>query len=170
MNPKLYQKLLTRVQVLQDMHYQCAEKYSTYNMRLFIPSVTITTLASIASFLTASEYLSPDVQGGFSIAVGVLSVISSMMQSFSNTLKYPAKIEGHQLAADEYSKLLTRLQFEYLDPNEENFFDDIEEQILKIKNNCKYYPLRSVVNNLKHKLSLENFTDNTEHSDKISLI
>lgn len=158
---RLYQKLLTRIQALQDMHYQCAEKYSDYNIRLFIPSVTITTMASIASFITASDYLRSDVQNIFSIAVGILTIFSSMMQSFSNTLKYPAKIEGHQLAADEYSKLLTRLQFEYIDPNEKDFFDDIEKQILIIKNNCKYYPLRSVVNNLKNDLTLENFTDKT---------
>jgi len=157
-SPNLYQKLLTRIQALQDVHYQCAEKYSKYNLYLFAPSVTITALAGMASLLSASNYLNAETKGGFSIAVGILTIISSMLQTFSNSLKYPAKTEGHQLAGEEYSKLLTMLQFEFIDPDEENFFDLIETEIIKIKNNCKYYPLQSVVKKFKHKLSLENFT------------
>jgi len=160
---------LIRIQALQDLHYHCADTYNRYNMYLFIPSITISTMASIASFLTASDYIDDDTRNIFSVSVGIMTVFSSMMQSFSNTLKYPAKVEGHQLAADEYSKLLTRLQFEYINPNEEDFFNKMEEEILRIKNNCKYYPLQSVVSKYKSKLSLENFTDNSE-DEKVSLI
>jgi hypothetical protein len=166
--PILYQKLLTRIQALQDMHYNCSEIYSNFNIYLFAPSVTITTLSSIASFLTASEYITTDMKSVFSIIVGILTIISAMLQSFTNTLKYPAKMESHQLAADEYSKLLTKLQFEYINPNEDNFFENIESKILEIKNNCKYYPPQTIVNKYREKLSLENFTN--EVSEKLRLI
>lgn len=162
---ELYQKLLTRVQALQDVHYRCAETYSKYNMYLFLPSITITTMASIGSFLAASDYLNEDTQTIFSLSVGILTILSSMMQSVNNTIKYPAKIESHQLAGEEYSKLLTRLQFEFLNPDEEDFFSDIEEKILDIKNKCKYYPLRSIVDKYKDKLSLDHFTSPSNSRD-----
>lgn len=168
-SPILYQKLLTRIQALQDMHYNCSEKYSRFNIYLFAPSITITTVSSIASFLSASEYITPDVKIILSTMIGILTIISTMLQSFANTLKYPAKMESHQLAADEYSKLLTKLQFEYINPNEDNFFETVESKILEIKNNCKYYPLQSIVNKYREKLSLENFTSQVAE-EKTSLV
>lgn len=80
-----------------------------------------------------------------------------MMQTLGNTLKYSAKVEGYQLAGAEYSNLLTRIQFEFFDPNEEDFFDNVEGEILKINTNCKYYPLQSVFLKYSEKLSLEKF-------------
>ena len=165
---KLFQKLLVRIQALQNIHYECSELYSRYNMYINIPSIAITSIASVASFLSLSEYIPKEEQNICSLIVGILTIVSSMLQSFGNTLKYPAKVEAHQFAGDEYNKLLTKLQFESYNPNEENFMNEIEEMILKIKNNCKYYPINSIVLKYKKVLSLENFVDDDEETRLIN--
>ena len=164
-NTTIYQKLLIRLQALKKVHYECAEIYNKYNMYLNIPSIGITALASIASFLSLSEYVPTDQQNICSLIVGILSVGSTMMQSLNNTLKYSAKIESHQLAGDEYNKLLTKLQFEAYNPNEENFLNKIEEKILEIKNNCKYFPINSVLLKYDDDLSLKKFVKSSTYNN-----
>lgn len=43
-------------------------------------------------------------------------------------------------AADSYDKLITNIQFEIDEPNEDDFLQKMEEKILAIKNECKFLP------------------------------
>jgi hypothetical protein len=149
------QKLLTRIQALGDIHGDCAELYTRYNAYLVIPSICITSVASFASFLSTSSQVSEQMRSVFILSVGALTIMSSMMQTLTSSLKYHARIEGHQLAAEEYSKLLTKLHFEIINPNEENFFEDMEAKIIDIKNNCKYYPVQKITQKYKKYLSFD---------------
>ena len=50
-----------------------------------------------------------------------------------------AKEDAHRMAAEEYNKLGVKLKFEMEMPNEEDFADNLEQQILEIQNKCNYF-------------------------------
>jgi hypothetical protein len=68
-----------------------------------------------------------------------------MLQAIASASKYHAKIESHRSAADQFNTLLTRLRFEMELPNEENFSDEIETQIIEVKNKCNFYPPQFII-------------------------
>ena len=67
------------------------------------------------------------------------------MQSIASTCKYSAKSEAHRAAADQYDKLLTRLQFEMEMPNEKDFIDSFEAEMLDVQNKCNYFPPQFII-------------------------
>ena len=135
-----YQKILRRLDKLTYVHSNSAEYYSKLNMRIFGPSITITAFSSIASFMSTASFMDTNLKNGFAVTVGVLATISTMMQSLASALGYSAKIASHRQAAEEYNKLIVRLKFEMEMPNEKNFTNDMEAQILDIQNKCKFFP------------------------------
>jgi hypothetical protein len=138
--------MMERISKLKWIHSQSADQYEKRHFRIFFPNITITALSGIASFLSTSQFINNDTQTAFGITVGVLASVSALVQSVASVTRYSAKAESHQLAADEYNKLLTRLKFEMEMPNEPDFIDTLEESILEIQNKCKYFPPQSIVN------------------------
>ena len=68
-----------------------------------------------------------------------------MMQSLASALQFSAKVEAHRAAAEEYNKIIIRLKFEMEMPNEEDFTDKLETEIIDIQNKCKYFPPQHIV-------------------------
>lgn len=132
--------MLERLNKLVWVHSQSSEYYEKRHFRIFFPNITITAISGIASFLSTSQFIDDDTQTAFGITVGVLASVSALVQSVASVTRYSAKAEAHQTAADEYSKLLTRLKFEIEMPNEKDFLDNLEKSILEIQNKCNYFP------------------------------
>ena len=142
---KFYEKLEDRLKKLRYVHSRSAEHYEKMNIYVFGPSITITALSGIASFLSTSNFIETEARNGLGVTVGVLASISSMLQAIASSSKYHAKIESHRSAADQFNSLLTRLRFEMELPNEENFTDEIKNQILEIKNKCNFFPPQFII-------------------------
>jgi len=119
--------------------------YGTMNMYLVVPSLCITTMTSIFSFLSNSDMFNDDTQKILITIVGISSIFSTMMQSLGGAFGYSTKKEMFLQAADEYDKILMKIQFEKNNPNEENFLDIIEKEITKIEEMCKYLPPNWIV-------------------------
>jgi hypothetical protein len=119
--------------------------YGTMNMYLVVPSLCITTMTSIFSFLSNSDMFNNDTQKILITIVGISSIFSTMMQSLGGAFGYSTKKEMFLQAADEYDKILMKIQFEKNNPNEENFLDIIEKEITKIEEMCKYLPPNWIV-------------------------
>lgn len=171
--------MMDRLNKLKWIHSQSADHYEKRHFRIFFPNITITALSGIASFLSTSQFIDNNTQTAFGITVGVLASVSALVQSVASVTRYSAKAEAHQLAADEYNKLLTRLKFEMEMPNEPDFIDTLEESILDIQNKCNYFPPQSIVNqyfktqvkNIKRKNKLENlYNENINNEDSQSLL
>ena len=139
--------MVERLDKLVWIHSQSANHFEKLHFRIFFPNITITAFSGIASFLSTSQFVTNETQTAFGITVGILASISALVQSVASVTRYSAKAEAHQLAADEYSKLLTRLKFEMAMPNEPDFIDTLEEAILDVQNKCNYFPPQSIVNN-----------------------
>ena len=138
--------MIERLDKLVWVHSQSANHYEKRHFRIFVPNITITAFSGIASFLSTSQFVNSETQTAFGITVGILASISALVQSVASVTRYSAKAEAHQLAADEYNKLLVRLKFEMALPNEPDFIDTLEESILDIQNKCNYFPPQSIVN------------------------
>lgn len=135
-----YKKMLNRLKKLRYVHARSGEYYSKMSMYIFGPSIAITALSGIGSFLSTSNFIGDMDQTGFGIAVGVMSSISTMLQSIASVCQYSAKTEAHKTAADDYNKLIVRIKFEMEMPDEPEFTNDMEKEILEIQNKCKYIP------------------------------
>jgi hypothetical protein len=134
-----YNKILQRLQRLSHLHSRSSQYYEKMNFNIFGPSITITALSGIASFLSTSQYISQEAQNGFGIGVGIVASISSVLQSLAGACQYSAKKEAHRTVAEQYNNLIISIKFEIEMPNEEDFTDKLELQILDIQSKCNYF-------------------------------
>ena len=125
---EFYRNLYKRIKLLIIIHSESSQYYSKLEKYIFGPSILITCLSSIASFLSTSQFIHSKMQTIFGISVGVLASLSSLLQSVGSAYRFSAKQEGHRVAAEEYNKLCVKLKFEMEMPNEENFIDRIERK------------------------------------------
>lgn len=159
---KFYETVEVRLKKLRYIHSRSSEYYEKLNLWIFAPSISITALSSIGSFLSTSDFIG-NSQSVFGVTVGVLASISAMLQSLASSCKYSAKSEAHRGAADQYNKLLVRLQFEMEMPNEENFTDQIEIDILEVHNKCNYFPPTFIIDEwrMKQKMKRIDYSEST---------
>ena len=129
-----------RLQELKWIHARSAQYYDKMNNIFVIPTILITSFSGMASFLSTSAMVSEDSKTTFGISVGIMASVSSLLQSMSSAYKFSTKAEMHRTAAEEYNKLLVKISFEMADPNEEDFIETLEQKLLEIQNNCKYFP------------------------------
>ena len=113
-----YNKILKRLQRLSYLHSRASQYYEKMNFYIFAPSITITALSGIASFLSTSQYISEGAQNGFGIGVGIVASISSVLQSLAGACQYSAKKEAHRNVAEQYNNLIISVKFEIEMPNE----------------------------------------------------
>ena len=143
---RIYTHMFRRLAKLYSLHSQSASYFRKLSNGVRVPSIVLTCLSGILAFMSTTSIVSDDLKNGFNISVGILAVISTMAQSFSSAFKYDAKVESHQNASQEYDKLLTRVKFEQIHPNEgSQFLSDLENAILKVKNKCNYYVPRHIL-------------------------
>lgn len=146
-----YDKKLLQLEKLRWVHQEAAAYYSRLHIKIYAPSIIITGLSGVASFLSSSSLFNDETQMGMAIGVGVLASISTMIQSFASAVDYATKAKMHREASEEYDKLMTKVEFEKEMPNEEDFLDNLETAILDIQNKCTYAPPKHIVESYNNK-------------------
>ena len=136
---KQFHKRLLRERFVNN---QASVYYGKQNTKFVIPGILITGISSVASFLAMSSILNDPTKNAFNIGVGILTAGATILQSISSSFGFQTRSDNFQKAADSYDNLLTKLEFEIYNPNEDfnEFCNDLESTILDIKNNCKYLP------------------------------
>ena len=150
---KFYKKLYKRINDLVEVHNASSNYFFKMQKYIFGPSIVITCLSGIGSFLSTSDLVEESSQNAFGITVGVLTSISTLLQSLGSAYRFSAKEDAHRMAAEEYNKLGVKLKFEMEMPNEEDFADNLEQQILEIQNKCNYFAPQHIVEKIRKKLS-----------------
>lgn len=140
-----YTKKLEQLKRLRVVHQESAAYYSRLHIKIYAPSIIITGLSGVASFLSSSSVFNESTQTGLAIGVGVLASASTMIQSFASAVDYSTKAKMHREASEDYDKLITKVEFEMEMPNEEDFLDNLESTILDIQNKCTYAPPKHIV-------------------------
>lgn len=139
---KILNKFYQRLKKEKFINNQSSTYYGNLSNRFVIPGIVITGLSSIVSFMSTSDMLEDDEKKGFGITVGVLTSIAAIVQSMSASFGFQLKTDAFATCADAYDSLITKVEFEIANPNEDfqEFSNQLEEDILKIKSNCKYLP------------------------------
>jgi hypothetical protein len=151
-----YKKKLDHLARLRYIHAESAAYYDSQHFKLFAPSIVITGLSGVASFLSSSSLFNDTTQTGLAIGVGVLASVSAMIQSAASAVDYSTKAKLHREAGEEYEKLMTKVEFEMEMPNEPEFIDNLETIILDIQNKCKYAAPRHIIEGYDTYLSRKN--------------
>tara|TARA_B100000900_G_C20320728_1_gene610028 strand:+ start:32 stop:580 length:549 start_codon:yes stop_codon:yes gene_type:complete len=144
-DPKTSRDFLVKMEKRLDnnfkMHVSSTSYYKKMHILITIPSIVITAFSSIAAFLSTSSLVSPELQSGFSLSVGIITAVATMLQTFSSAFKYPARIESHSVAAQQYANLKTKVQFEEEIPDENfhEFTSNLEKNIIEIQNKCNFF-------------------------------
>lgn len=139
---KILNKFRQRLEKEKYVNNYASNYYANMNNRFVVPGILITGISSILSFLATSDILSSPEKQGFSIGVGILTAGATIIQSVSNSFGFATRKDSFQASADAYDDLITRLEFEICNPNENftEFCNTLESDILKIKSDCKYLP------------------------------
>jgi hypothetical protein len=150
---------LDRLEELKWIHSRSSEYYERHNLFIIIPSIILTSVSGIISFMSTSNGVSKDFQYISSISVGVIASVSSLFQALSSTLQFNTKSELHRDVADRYDKIITNIKFEFVDHSDENFISELEKQIIEVQNMCKYFPPMFLYDEYikfkKHEMKLE---------------
>lgn len=140
---KKMQRLKEKVEKLEKDYKYSAMMYGHYNRLMTVPSIVITSASSIFSFLSSSEFVDDTFKNYCIISVAMLTTVSAMLQTINSSCEFSVKKLKFLEATHSFNHLSDRIFFEIQDANEENFVDDIEKEIQKIKNDCKFIPLES---------------------------
>lgn len=122
----------------RNLHGLAGAYYNTMNKRFIFPTVILSALSSITSFVASSEVVAAKDKVRFALGVGIMTSLNAMVQSFSSAYQFDSKAMSHFAAADQYDQLLTEIDFEKSYPSTPNFLKDLEQKILDIKGNCPY--------------------------------
>ena len=141
----LYNEFVEKLTNLRDVHVISAAIFEKKNYGIVIPTIIVTAIGSIISFLSASSFFQENTRIALSITVGIIAIISSVLQSFQSAFKYKTKAEMFRTAAEQYDRLVIKIKFELAKPNEKDFTNEFERKLLEIQNNCKYYPPQYVI-------------------------
>ena len=133
--PSIYKNLLDYLRKNRYTHKKSYKYYRNLSRRLVIPSIVISCLSGIGSFLST-------------VGVGILASFSTAMQSFSTAFNFGQKQEAFQSAANEYDKLILLIKFESYQNNECNdaFLKETKEKISKIQADCGHLPPEHIMN------------------------
>jgi hypothetical protein len=160
-NNKVYDYLLSQLKKHRYIYSKSSEYYRIMNLRMIIPSLMMTSFAGIVSFISTSD-ISNETKNYLNISVGIISSLSALIQSINSNIGFSSKYEIFQKCSDEYNKLITKVEFEMLAPNEnyQEFINKIEEEINKIQQSCKYFPPQFIIDDyIKNRKKIDDYED-----------
>lgn len=134
------ERLLEKTQKLERDYKFSSRKYNQYSNYMTIPAVVITSVASIFSFLSTSQFVSPEVKDYSIVTVAIFSTLASTLQTVGASCEFNVKALKFREASHEFNKICDKIFFEIENPNEEDFIDKIEKQIERVKTQCKFLP------------------------------
>lgn len=137
----------------RDYKYSAAT-YGYYNRLISVPSIVITSLSSVFSFMSTSEFVGSKTKDYCVITVALLTTLATMLQTINTSCEFNVKKLKFIEATQEFNHISDRIFFESQNPNEENFIDVIEKEIEKVKNQCKFIPLEQKIKEVNEQTGL----------------
>ena len=165
-------KFYKRINKEKFLNNASSNYYAKLDSRFTIPTLITTGVSSFISLLSTSDMFDKNQKQYCSMTVGLLVGIATVINSISSSYGFNNKKESFNVSADTYDKLLTKIEFEILNPNEKfnEFCDNLETSILEIKSNCKLLPplfTQILYNSSTHDLSLDEAPSNSPESSVI---
>ena len=140
--------LKKRIKKNRFTHNSSGQYYGRLYQRLSIPTIILTGLTGMGGFLSSSEVLSDETKNALTIAIGVIGSFSTIIQAVLHSCEFETKKKMFEKAADEYDILLTKLEYGCINKSNEEvelLISQLEEEIIKIKTDCKYLPPMNII-------------------------
>lgn len=138
---ELLQQILKKLEKIKQSYLYSARYYDKMNFRMLIPSVLLTGVCSIASFLSSSTLIDDQLRKDFTVSVAIITSVSTILQTINGSCEFAVKKVKFYEATRKIDELMERLYFEIRQPNEEELLAEIEENLIAIKEECKYIPV-----------------------------
>ena len=103
---KIYESLEKYCNLKRQTHWMCARHYACMDKYFSVPSIVLSSLSGIGSFLASIAYFE-EYSTVFSVSVGVMASITTLFQSFSNAFEYSTRAEAHQNATEAFDQIIT---------------------------------------------------------------
>lgn len=135
---KLYSHFFDHCYDYRNLHALAGSYYSEMSKKITAPTLVLSALSSIASFVASSEIIKNRWKVVLTLSVGIMTTLTAMIQSFSSAYQFDIKANAHFKAADNYDQLITEIDFEKCYPNDTKFFQNLEKRVLEVKGNCQF--------------------------------
>jgi hypothetical protein len=149
LTPDLIKGLVHRYEDEQLIYMKSSSRFERRYQWIVNPNVILTGIGGFISFLAGSTLISSTVAVYLAIIVGAINTVSSIIQAIMNNLNLSTKASDFRKAADAYDRILVKLRFELINPDDKDFIDKIEAEVLKIKKDCKYFPPIDIINSVR---------------------
>jgi len=100
------------------MHDKAEKMYTRWNMAMTIPVIVLSTLTGTANF-GLSSMVPPDLQSYAQLGIGGVSLITGMISTIANFLRYAQGMEAHRGAAISWGKLHRKISVELSLPRDQ---------------------------------------------------
>uniref|UniRef100_A0A6C0KY78 SLATT domain-containing protein n=1 Tax=viral metagenome TaxID=1070528 RepID=A0A6C0KY78_9ZZZZ len=108
-----------RAQCYRWMHDKTSRAYGSYNQYMMIPVIILSTLTGTANFGMDSFFTDPGVKKIAVLGVGGVSIVTGIISTLANFLRYAQGSEAHSGAAISWAKFSRLISIELaLHPNE----------------------------------------------------
>jgi len=108
---KLLAKWADKAACYRWLHDESEKKYSRLNMILTIPVIVLSTLTGTANFGLASM-VPIEMQNLAQIGIGGFSLVTGIVSTVANYLRYAQRMEAHRGAAISWGKLYRKISVE----------------------------------------------------------
>ena len=108
-----------RAQCYRWMHDKTSRAYASYNQYMMIPVIILSTLTGTANFGMDSFFNDPNTKKLATLGVGGVSILTGIISTLANFLRYAQGSEAHAGAAISWAKFSRLISIELaLHPNE----------------------------------------------------
>jgi hypothetical protein len=108
-----------RAQCYRWMHDKTARAFGSYNQYMMIPVIILSTLTGTANFGMDSFFTDPGTKKIATLGVGGVSILTGIISTLANFLRYAQGSEAHAGAAISWAKFSRLISIELaLHPNE----------------------------------------------------
>ena len=154
-----HDKLLTdwfrRARESQLAHYACSNYFSRLNLFLGIPTIVLSTIVGTAVFVSMDN----SAIGNYKIAIGMVSMLASVLAALHTFLGFSQRDEKHKLTASGYASIRRELElmksFNVEEEKElEKKFEAVKQRMDHLAESSEEVPdriWRKVVGELKHR-------------------
>lgn len=116
-----------RARESQYTHYASAEFYSKMHYWLGIPTIALGVIVGTAVFASFES----EAVGGYKIALGLISILSSVLAALNTFLDFSSKAEKHRSAAAGYSSI--RKTLERIKTSEQDYANSFNNEMEKLQ-------------------------------------
>lgn len=152
-----YGKMYKKLHQAYFLHAESAAYFRKLNYLVTLPAILMVGTSSALSFISTSPLIPAEAKSSIEVTVGIITSISTIMQTVSSVVQYGSKAESHKIASESYNNLITKLEFEKDVPNEDpqTFVNDLETEITNIKTKCNFYVPQQVMHTYKTEIEQE---------------